>query len=93
MKGSADAFFDLIDGLIVRPIQPGWLHDYFVALNLNTPAVLVKVGDEEADRAQLQAVAVVYIATCQRPEFGDEGGRCVGRDGQCGMKPLTLARC
>ncbi len=91
MKGSADALFDLIDGLIVRPIQAGRLHDDLFALNLNTPSVFMKVGDEEADSAQFQAVAVVYVATGQCPEFGDEGGRGVGRDGQRGMKPLTLA--
>jgi len=74
------AAFDVGDALLPGPIKARRLEGDARAGNINPPALFTKVRDQQADRPQIRAFAVVHITPGQFPQLRRKRTRQSGVD-------------
>lgn len=80
LKGRPNPNLDVVDGLFARSGNARGLEGDAIRIDRHLPALLAKIGDEQANRSEFYAVAVIDVAPRQDAQFvGETGGKsCAG---------------
>ena len=92
LKRCADTLLDVLDALPIVATDARRSERDPPLGEVDAPALLVKVRDQQADGAQLDAVAVVHEAPRQRAELFGEARRRAGSEIEDVLEAVALTR-